>query len=929
MKSSIRARLLTLSGRVVLASWMVCGCAPAPQTEVVVFTSTNLARGSVLRSVRVVAQRRGATAPLHDQIYDLSNPRLVLPSTVVIVARDPDDARPLTVRVIGDLGSRSLEQGAEVRFQRDRTLYLHMSLASECLTTTCEPSQTCRLGRCERPDQAVLTEASPSMPLMGDGGLGIDDIADAQAPDDRGPLDVVATSDLADTQMNDERGEVPDVSAPDVSEAGMDAAGDAQTDVPPDLVTDLGAALDSDAMELDSGRMDALPVDTPDAGDVMDGSGDALTDVADVSDASDAAMSDAVTDAPTDVSLTDLSVPETCPSGSTPCPGGCVDTSTSLPHCGGCGRACSIPNASAECAFGSCAFRGCNTGFLDCDSARPGCETDPTTDPTRCGACNTVCPAVLHGAPTCVAARCGVSCEAGYVERSGACLPDYPRPIAPLSGTFISGSRPTLRWQPLDGSTETLVRICRDRACNTVVESQTVTANSAVSMGALAPGRYFWSLAGRRTGGFSPASPPWQFAISGTTTTTAPVGLYPDYNGDGAGDLVIQTEPLCALLLFAGSSSGFPGTATQRVTVPNSVSFSGGRAPVYLGDVNGDGYTDLNLFCGARGDYVLHGGPSGLTLNPTATGQEIERAAGDFDGDGYGDVITTDRMVIYGSPDGLRFSGARTRLALPTDGSAGSRPTGRSSMGGADLNGDGAADLVVGNSGFHGTSCAQPCQDCGRALIYLGQTGVRPTTLPAGIVLSRRGTTPNTLDCSGFGESVAWLDANADGRVDVAVGDPSYVHDPGMTQLWWRGRVSVFFGSGGSIPAAASQLLDGVAPMQFFGRELTSLGDVTGDGSTDLIVYSGGAANRSELFVGGPSGYAAARRALTGVNLGVGTTGPVDDDSIGDFAATRGMEVTGGYSAETVFYRGASTPALSPAGSAISGVLNNFPAPAR
>lgn len=249
-------------------------------------------------------------------------------------------------------------------------------------------------------------------------------------------------------------------------------------------------------------------------------------------------------------------------------------------------------------------------------------------------------------------------------------------------------------------------------------------------------------------------------------------------------------------------------------------------------------------------------------------------------------------------------------------------------MGGADLNGDGAADLIVGNSGFHGTTCSAPCLDCGRALIYLGQTGVRPTSLAAGIVLSRRGTTPSPMDCSTFGESVAWLDANGDGRVDVAVGDPRYVHDPGMTQLWWSGRVSVFFGSGGSIPPAASQQLDGLTPMQFFGLELTSLGDVTGDGSTDLIVYSGGAANRSELFVGGPSGYATGRRALTGTYLGVGTTGLVDDDAIGDFATTRGVEVSGGYSAETVFYRGASTPELSPAGSAISGVLRNFPVPA-
>ena len=62
-------------------------------------------------------------------------------------------------------------------------------------------------------------------------------------------------------------------------------------------------------------------------------------------------------------------------------------------NCGGCGLACSLPNANSTCMVGSCAFAGCVAGFLDCDkNVKNGCEIHGLLDRMNCGACGNVCP---------------------------------------------------------------------------------------------------------------------------------------------------------------------------------------------------------------------------------------------------------------------------------------------------------------------------------------------------------------------------------------------------------------------------------------------------------------------------------------------------------------------------------------------------------
>jgi alpha-tubulin suppressor-like RCC1 family protein len=82
----------------------------------------------------------------------------------------------------------------------------------------------------------------------------------------------------------------------------------------------------------------------------------------------------------------------TCPSAAPDycVPEGCVDTSSTLLHCGGCDAPCdSGPHGERVCERGTCGFE-CHPGFDDCNE-QPGCETPVQGDPSNCGGCGVVC----------------------------------------------------------------------------------------------------------------------------------------------------------------------------------------------------------------------------------------------------------------------------------------------------------------------------------------------------------------------------------------------------------------------------------------------------------------------------------------------------------------------------------------------------------
>lgn len=113
------------------------------------------------------------------------------------------------------------------------------------------------------------------------------------------------------------------------------------------------------------------------------------------------------------------------PSAPTRCGMSCVDTDQSPAHCGGCDRRCTVPRATAGCAAGRCTVASCEQGFLDCDGdATNGCEVEGTSSVTHCGACGRACPSVPNGRPSCAAGTCTAVCNDGHHLCNGACVPN-------------------------------------------------------------------------------------------------------------------------------------------------------------------------------------------------------------------------------------------------------------------------------------------------------------------------------------------------------------------------------------------------------------------------------------------------------------------------------------------------------------------------
>jgi alpha-tubulin suppressor-like RCC1 family protein len=233
-----------------------------------------------------------------------------------------------------------------------------------------------------------------------------------------------------------------------------DASTDAQSDVAMDL-PDAGSAFDS------SDSPDSpVSIDSPDPADARDASVP--------SDASDASAGDVAPEASADV-------PTACES--TACGAACVDLQTDARHCGACGHdctalshvvgggvacvagACSVPPAACAPGWAHCsalADDGCETDLsrpescgacaTRCVDARPLCQStasgyacasgcggavrcggscvDTQTSAMHCGGCGAACPAVAHGAATCVGGRCTPVCAAGYHACAGECLDD-------------------------------------------------------------------------------------------------------------------------------------------------------------------------------------------------------------------------------------------------------------------------------------------------------------------------------------------------------------------------------------------------------------------------------------------------------------------------------------------------------------------------
>lgn len=204
----------------------------------------------------------------------------------------------------------------------------------------------------------------------------------------------------------------------------------------------------------------------------------------------------------------------------------------------------------------------------------------------------------------------------------------------------------------------------------------------------------------------------------------------------------------------------------------------------------------------------------------------------------------------------------------------------------SDVDGDGAADLLVGSP------------DEGRAHILRGGA------LDAS-VQKIPGPSPDIR----FGAAVAMVgDVNADGYADIAVGAPKHASNKGLVVIYDGALVA----KGGD---EAIAMIPGDKPGDLFGMSLAGIGDRDEDGYADLLVgiseFSVSPTDRRGRFAlyGGKSiamGSPEAVKAMTGIatleRLGenVAGLGDVDGDAIPDFAVKHRI----GPTAEVLIFSG-------------------------
>jgi hypothetical protein len=347
--------------------------------------------------------------------------------------------------------------------------------------------------------------------------------------------------------------------------------------------------------------------------------------------------------------------------------------------------------------------------------------------------------------------------------------------------------------------------------------------------------------------------------FSAATATAADSTHVPqaDFNGDGIGDVAFSAagayvngkEDAGQLVVLYGTATGV-SSAKRSVISQNTTGVPGtaetgdwfGGETAYA-DFNGDGYDDIAVAAsyedvGTDKDggtlVVLWGSAKGITgagvtiSDPAPSTHDAwgkNLAAGDFDGDGKADLaVGNTSSTIYVYKGGISASGTavggRSTIKPPIQ--SGGSARGPLNLTAGDVNGDKRTDLVV--DGFETQT------DYGWNTNYLvpgtasGLSVADAQTLQSGVI-------------TGIG------DINADGYGDIVTGmywnktedDVTYPGGSDGGKVWVTYGTANGAGSTSSVTQNTGNVPGTSEKNDYFGYDL-DLGDVNGDGYQDLVV---------------------------------------------------------------------------------------------